>query len=710
MSGQRLEGKLASERQRHFVGRAAETHIFGDLIADEEQSSKFLYLYGPPGIGKTTLIHHFVDQCRQEQLAVFLIDARLLEATPQAFLQALGQATGIAETAEPTAVLAELPNRYVLLIDTYENLAPIDSWLRAILLPQLRADTVVVLAGRGEPMSTWRGDASWRGLFRPVPLRNLNPEECRQYLEIRSIPQDQQLAVAAFTHGHPLALSLIADLFTQNPEMLFSTQTAQNVIQMLVSEFVEGTLDSGQRAALELCAMLRATTQSALREILDVPDAYSLFAWLQSLSFVEKGTSGLFPHDLAREALSADLQWRDPGRYAELLKSSRLHYEKRLMQNRERDKQGVIADYIYLTRGNPLVSPFVEFDTLSEVYADLFRESDRQALLAMISAFEGAESAQLCDYWLGCSPHKTHVVRSGTGVGPHLTPCGFWCLIRIDQATQAEREMDPAVAAACEYLERHGPLRPGESATLFRFWMSRDNYQGVCSVQSLILVNMVRHCLLTPGLAVSFMPCSDSQFWAPVAEFAELNRMQEADFHVDGRKYGVYGRDWRTLSPIEWINALGDKMEMDPEALPARRQDSAIVLSRNDFGLAVRNVLRFWMNPTELRSNPLLQSRFIIEISGSESRIEQRIAVLQKVMLQAAESLGSAPRRAQLFDVLRRTYFEAAPSQEAIAEALNIPFSTYRRHLIAAIGVVSDVLWDKEIDAVWPQKPAEIAK
>ena len=39
-----------------------------------------------------------------------------------------------------------------------------------------------------------------------------------------------------------------------------------------------------------------------------------LFEWLRGLSFVESGADGLFPHDLARDVLDADLRWRDRAR------------------------------------------------------------------------------------------------------------------------------------------------------------------------------------------------------------------------------------------------------------------------------------------------------------------------------------------------------------------------------------------------------------
>ena len=50
--------------------------------------------------------------------------------------------------------------------------------------------------------------------------------------------------------------------------------------------------------------------------------------------------------------------------------------------------------------------------------------------------------------------------------------------------------------------------------------------------------------------------------------------------------------------------------------------------------------------------------------------------------------------------VLDRTFVHAAPTQEAAADVLDLPFSTYRRHLAKAVDELTDVLWSAEIGQV----------
>ena len=67
------------------------------------------------------------------------------------------------------------PRRPLLLIDTYEALAPLDPWLREVLLPRLPQGALVVIAGRTAPPAAWRADPAWSEPGRYLPLRNLRP-------------------------------------------------------------------------------------------------------------------------------------------------------------------------------------------------------------------------------------------------------------------------------------------------------------------------------------------------------------------------------------------------------------------------------------------------------------------------------------------------------------------------------------------------------
>ena len=157
----RWADRLSAVRQRLFVGRDAERALFQAILDAPELPVQVLYVFGPGGIGKTTLLEQFAVLCAHADTGVSRLDARTIEPSPEAFLAALHRALG------GTPVDAQMPSfddvsRHVLLIDTYELLTPLDGWLRETFLPQLPTHVLVVLAGRQPPAPAWRADPGWQ--------------------------------------------------------------------------------------------------------------------------------------------------------------------------------------------------------------------------------------------------------------------------------------------------------------------------------------------------------------------------------------------------------------------------------------------------------------------------------------------------------------------------------------------------------------------
>ena len=291
----RLLDRLNSARRRRFIGRSAELTLFEDALAAPELPFFVLYVHGPGGVGKTTLLDQYARLARETGATVLSLDARNLEPTAEAFLAGVCLALGADPSQSPAEALAERPNRSILLIDTYELLAPLDGWLRDVFLPQLPERVLTVLASRHAPAPGWRADPGWQPLLRTLPLRNLSPAEGHAYLTQRSVPDDDLQAVLDFTHSYPLALSLVADLYDQRPGFHFEPLEAPDVVKLLLEQFLQRAPGPAHRAALEACALVRVTTESLLAELMAVSDAHDLFAWLRGLSFVETQPGGLFP-------------------------------------------------------------------------------------------------------------------------------------------------------------------------------------------------------------------------------------------------------------------------------------------------------------------------------------------------------------------------------------------------------------------------------
>ncbi len=150
---------------------------------------------------------------------------------------------------------------------------------------------------------------------------------------------------------------------------------------------------------------------------------------------------------------------------------------------------------------------------------------------------------------------------------------------------------------------------------------------------------------------------------------------------------------------MAWLDLLAERqIATEPLTTPTSTGTAPlVVLAEPEFMAAVRDALRNFHRPDALRTNPLLRSRVVSESAGSGADETGRITALRDLLKEAAESLQASPRETKRYRALYRTYFNPAPSQERAAELLDLPFSTYRRHLKGGGTRVGEILWQKEI-------------
>jgi hypothetical protein len=694
---------LTAARHATFVGRADELRLFRSLLGRACLPFCGLHVYGPGGVGKTALLREFGRLGQAEDMAVAYIGGRDIEASPESLLDALGVELGLPAGESPLPLLAATTRRHLVLIDAYESLRPLDAWLRETFLPQLSRKVLVVLAGREVPSVAWRGDPGWQMLIHPLALRHFSPDESQAYLRQRGVPADQHAAILAFTHGHPLALSLVADACAGQPDWRFQLGGAPDLINALLERLVDRAPDADHRTALEALGLVRVTTEGLLAAMLEMPDAHEMFEWLRGLSCVEHAAEGLRPHDLVRDALLADLRWRNPDRHAELHRRARRYYAQRLRDTGAgQGQQRAVFDTIFLHRDNPAVRPCFEWQPGSQLVSEPARPEDAPALTAMTARHEGETAARLAAGWLAHPAAETIVIRDGTP-----QPAGFLTMIALHAVPPDSAGADPAVRAALDHLAGRVRLDAGERATLFRFWMARETYQSVSAVQTQAFVSAVHYLLTTSGQTYTLFPCAEPGLWAPLFAYAGIERLEAADFEVEGRRYGVYGHDWRAMPPAEWLDLLAGRalLTAAPSAAAPTPADAVLVLSQPDFAVAVRQALHDLNQPALLRGNPLLRSRLVTQQCSLHHEESERIEVLCALLHRVIDDLQPTPHAVKLHRAVFHTFVQPAPTQEQAAELLGIPFSTFRRHLTAGIEHVTDALWKMELGVNGARRP-----
>ncbi len=695
MMATRLADRLNQARRQRFVGRSAELELFRRALKRSEVDFALLFIHGPGGVGKTTLLREFAHVAAQEECSLLLLDGRQIDASPPGFLVAMQSALKLSATDPPLEVIAKLPN-LVLLIDTYELLTPLDAWLRDTFLPQLPEDALVVLAGRQAPPVAWRADDGWGALTRIISLRNFNSNESAAYLASQGVPIDQIRPILDVTYGHPLALSLVADLVKQNRGLRADAlQRDPDIVRTLLERFVAEVPDPLFRQALEICAHTLTTDESLLAYCLGEEPGHLAFQWLRDLSFIEQGPAGLFPHDLAREVLEADLRWRNQNRFRTLHRQVRTYIIQQILATTGLAQQAAIFALLFLHRNNPFMRPFYEWQSLGQLYIDEAQPADWPVIAQMIRRHQGEASLAVTHDWYKRQPQGLVVFR---GAGAAIA--GFVQVVEINQCSAAQLAVDPALSAITAYLARVVPPRQGDQVLFFRNWMDAEAYQRSPTIFNMAAMLSMRLFFNSPHLAYSLIAQADSHYYATMFEYLRMPLIPDLSFTLDGQVFGLFGHNWRAEPPLTWLEIMGERELLDEltalENLPHTSQ--TVVLSEPEFAEAVRQALRDLHRPDLLAYNPLLRSRCLRERSEQPPTPE----LLQTTLRSGAQLLTTNPKLQKLHRVLWHTYFEPAPTQEMAAELLDLPFSTYRYQLGKAVEQITQWLWQQELYGVDP--------
>jgi len=685
---------LAKARRRSFVGREKEIQLFENQLSAPDFDFILLYIYGAGGEGKTTLLKHLTEICGEHKVRHLTLDAREVDAQPSAFLEAVRASIGksIHAGQDVFEALGQLEGRSVLFIDTCEKISPIDDWVRTDFLPKLPSNMLTVMCGRNAPSVAWLSDAGWKVLMRSVQLRSFSDAESEEYLRRRNIPEEKIKPILDFTHGHPLALSVVADIYEQYPDKNFTPDESPDVVRTLLQLFVRQVPSPMHRAALEVCSIVNLLTESLLAEVMGVEDASELFSWMCGLSFISIGRDGIYPHDIAREALCADLKWRHPDWNAELHARSRHYYHRKLKEVGGEQQRKVLFNLIFLHRTIPAIKPFFEWQETGSFWVDIANQHDLPVLRDLVSHLEGEESLAAFDFWAKHPAAQIWVWRDG-----RKEANAFVLKINGHELSGEKNLTDAVMQKVLDYQTKNLHLRQGEQTAIFRMWMAKDTHQQVSALQSSIFLSIVQY-YFTPGLAVSFLEVVMPEFWKPVMLYGDLSPIPELDFVTNGTPYGFYMHDWRARPPLHWLDLLG-KRETGSVAdfEHGAPQMQVVVLSETEFSDSVVEALRHFHNNNLLIQNPLVRAKLVVSSAGAEASDEARVAYLKEKILAAVKEIEESPIDGKYHRVLYRSFVNLVGSQEKTADFLNMSFSTYRRYLSAGTQRLAEILWAWEL-------------
>ncbi|MFJ9098121.1 AAA family ATPase [Streptomyces sp. NPDC102405] len=684
MGARGLADRLAEARAGALVGREPELAVLDRMLSGAPDAPLVAYLHGPGGIGKSSLVRYAARQAERAGRRVVHVDGRFLDADPRRLEQAAAPAC-----TEPGAVL---------LIDTFEQCQPLETWLRETFLLRLADQAIVVVAGRTAPDAEWSLDPGWAQLFTALPLRPLDPAESDALLAAREIPAEQRGAFVAFAGGSPLALSLAASVPPAAPGALW--YPAGDTLTTLVERLVGDLPSVLHRRALEVVAQTYVTREPLLRAVLGDEDTNTVFPWLRQLPYIEVTPQGLHPHDAVRATLEADLRWRDPERYDDIRARISLAGLEAVRSATADDALLRVAEWMFLFRDHDRPDNLYDHRKHPHIEDTPLRPDDVPAVLRMAEEAEGPASAAAVAHWLRRQPEAFRVHRY-TG---STTPVAFMAILQLDAPLPEDRAADPVIAAVWDLVETAAPLGPGEHLGIRRFAVQPGGRQRPSPLMELSSRRTIAEEMRSHGRAVTFTVFEDTDRWGRYLAAAGIPEV--ADVDVGGLRQHVFGRDWRRQTMEQWVQHWArtavTPLATWPATAPARGPGDQ--LPRAAFEEGVLEALRTWHTPREFATSVLLHSPLVAPGSPDPA------ADLRGAITTALDAIQIDPAGVKAHEALTAAYISASRTHKAAARRLGVPYGTYRRHLALAKERLTEQLLRQPATSPTPTPPHQLPR
>ena len=656
--------RLSRTREGAFLGREEELGRFGQALEGEPQAPFAFYLFGPGGIGKSTLLRRLSDQARAAGRNLLELDGRFVGRDPADFERA-------------AAPFLEIPGT-VLTVDSFEHCQWLENWLWQCFLPGAADDALVVLAGRLAPQPQWTTDPAWAALLHVRELEPFTSEQARRLLASAKVRPELRERVLRFAGGNPLALSLAAAAGSTGWSREEVWAPSADLLRTLLSGLIGEVPTAAHRRALEVAAQAHSTSEELLTAVLPDEDPHLLFTWLRHLPFMESTPRGLFPHDAARETLAADLRWRAPHAFVTMRQRLAQEYLRLLREAPEERVWTVTDELFYLFREVRTLARLRTWSREDEVHDCPLRPDDIDTVLRMAEETEGPASAQAVRYWTERQPQAFSVYRlASTGQAVAFTAR----LVLPAPADPQDTAADPVVAAAWAYTDATAPVDPGEHIGISRFSIYPEHYQVPSRVIDLSSSRAQAEAARAHGRAYGFAVWRDADTWAERVR----GTLEDtgARPRVGDHTYGLFGVDWRQVPVETWLGRF-------ISATDAPAQPGPSALSRTSFDQAVREALPHWRDRAAFAVCALTRTRLAADFTDP-------VEELRTLLRQAVDDLAQDPRGVRAREALTAGYFSGAPTQEAAARRLGLPYGTYRRHLRQGLDLLCESLWQQEL-------------
>lgn len=579
-----IEQLVVERSAGRVVGREAELGRLDGLV--QVDGPIVAFVHGIAGIGKTTLLRCFAERARRMGARVIEIDGAGIEPSASGFQEELAAAIGLPVSATHFEIgerVAGFGGIVVVVIDAYERLRLLDTWLRQDFVLSLPVGCRVLIAGRDRPLLGWATAFAGAGAFLDVALGGLAEADALAMLGQSGLDDSNARAIVRLTHGHPLALQLAAAA----PEAAVGTTVAHthaHLVHELANAYVDD-LPGDTRTVVEAASVVRRATRSLLRAMLPTMAPSDAFERLARLPFVSRTDEGLAMHDLVHDVVQGALRADDPAAYNMYRRAA---WEQLTAEARSIGPSSLwryTADMLALI-DNPVVREAF-FPASAEFLAvEPARADDGAAILDIAQSNEPAAAAQaLTALWAAC-PEWFFVVRD-----PQEGTLGYYVLCRSDEAANAIVDAHPIMSEWRRHLRRH-PVAPDEIVLYMPRWLTKGLGETACPAQAACWLDVKRlYMELRPRLRRLYTTVIDLGAWAPVVLPLGFTPLAESAVELDGVTFHTALLDFGPGSVDGWLatrvaGELGvTDTVLDHQNRTVRTPAGCVELTRLEFGV-----------------------------------------------------------------------------------------------------------------------------
>ncbi len=546
-TGVNIGDHLRAKAERRFVGRASELAELGNALAAESGGTQLYFVHGPGGIGKTALLERLRSDATRAGMVCASIDASAMAPTPTAVVAAIAEDLALTET---TATLQDIcavmtsSNCRLLLIDSFDAMGDAKVWVREKLLPALPAQIRIVVAGRNAPDTLWTAHPLWSEAMRCIQLSSLSREESSHLLEMHAVDKAAHEAILEFSHGHPLALVLLAAEMWKHGRI--PSSLGRDAVRELIKRCISGAPTPLHRRALEVSARARTTTVALLTDVVDPLQAPILFNWLSEQCYMNVGTRGLSPHDLVRDVVDEDLRWRDPEGSREL-DGALSRCLLRQLRNGRHDSHAAM-ELQFLERNSAVMKRYFDFGALGSVSIGAAIATDWNGIARLRDAGLPPTEKEIFDLWSGHPATRTFVARRPDG-----SVCGVTMILEIDRVDDATADKDPIVSAVRRSLS-HTLLGSDGVSLMSRFTIPEGDRREASPAMNALQICHLVHWATEQDLHLWIIVAHHPDHFAPLLAEMHFERVPDCDRTFGGMPMGCFMHDWKSEPWLLWQN------------------------------------------------------------------------------------------------------------------------------------------------------------